>query len=265
MKIRTLFLFFQFLLILSCAGSKRDTRLPRVKEKLQLDYPLSAQLDRVEGKVLVGVFVNQRGKAEYVELLESSGSGVLDRAALEYARDIEFVPALLDGKPIEAWTKLLLRYRLSEVPFNPRQWVQDISYYQHKVKTAKDSLQKEKILRKIYANLYGLSHHVAVNPDVAVNYYILQVITDEIKQTYQPFWDTFVAPFAVYDDFLHRYPSCSFVDRVKADLEHQLIETEYAIKIRSITQSRLLSKSDKLLQIIRERLQALNPLKKKPI
>lgn len=263
MKARTIVFILFLSLLFSCAGSRKDTRMPKVKGKLQLDYPLSAQLNRIEGQVLVGVFVNQDGRAQLVELLESSGSEELDTAAQDYAKNIEYEPALLNGKTIEAWTKLLLRYRLTEVPFNPTQWVMDVSYYHSKVENSKDSLQREKNLRRVYANLHGLSHHAAKNPEVKVNDYILNVITDDIRQKYKPFWNTFVAPFAVYDDFLHRYPSCSFIDRVKEDLEDQLIDTQYAIKIRSVKKSRLLSKSENLLQIIDQRLQELNQLKDK--
>jgi len=224
---------------------------------MQLDYPLAAQLQKIEGETLVGVFVNTEGHPEDVTLVESSGHDELDHAALKFAKTLTFQPALLDNKPISAWTRLLLRYRLTEVMFENDRWLVEVQSLHGQAKAEKDSTKREAILRKLYTNYIGLTNYVDRREDLEINSTIRSVLTKAVEQHWQPFWDIVPASFTVFDDFLQRYPQSALTERIKDDLMQQLVEAEYRIKIKALSSNRLARKSPELIQMLESRLEEL--------
>jgi periplasmic protein TonB len=77
-------------------------------------YPLIARRMKLEGTVMVRVLVSLTGKAEIVRMGTSSGSNVLDQAALTAVREWLFVPAQQGGQPVSAWVDVPIRFRLIE-------------------------------------------------------------------------------------------------------------------------------------------------------
>lgn len=77
-------------------------------------YPLIARRLKMEGTAVVHVLVNAEGKPEIVRLGKSSGSSVLDRAALTAVESWSFVPAQQGGQPVTAWVDVPIRFRLTE-------------------------------------------------------------------------------------------------------------------------------------------------------
>jgi protein TonB len=77
-------------------------------------YPLIARRLKLEGTVIVRVLVSPAGKAEIVRLETSSGSNVLDQAALNAVQGWSFVPAQQGGQPVSAWVDVPIRFRLTE-------------------------------------------------------------------------------------------------------------------------------------------------------
>ena len=65
-------------------------------------YPSSLGRERIEGTVLVRLFVDERGAVvpDSTRIAESSGYPALDTAALDGARDLRFAPALRRGTPV---------------------------------------------------------------------------------------------------------------------------------------------------------------------
>jgi len=245
------------LIILTLGCGHTRYRSPKVISKIDLDYPLSAQLNRVEGQVLIAVFVTKQGKPEEVRLIESSGHKDLDEAALKFARNVVFEPAELDGKPVSSWTRLLLRYKLSEVYFEEGQWLSNVINLQKKIAVEKDSVQREIYLKRLYTKLVGLKNYAERNDEVNINDVIRQVISKKIQNRYSKFWKEFPAAFAVFDDFLERYPDASFINRVKEDLIKLLVDTEYAIRLKAVKSKRISKKYSNLINIIEQRLNDL--------
>jgi protein TonB len=80
------------------------------KEKLQdcpgielMAYPAAARRLNLQGKVMLRLFVSAQGKVTQAEVKQSSGYRVLDEAAIRAAKTWCFLPAKVDGKPIEDW------------------------------------------------------------------------------------------------------------------------------------------------------------------
>ena len=65
-------------------------------------YPISAKRKGIQGKVLINVAVKVDGTPATVQISRSSGSTVLDEAALETVKQWKFIPARRAGNLIQA-------------------------------------------------------------------------------------------------------------------------------------------------------------------
>ncbi len=81
---------------------------------IQPDYPPAALRARQEGSVLLQVHVDAQGQASDIEIVNSSRSRELDRAARDAVRSARFNPAMRDGQPIESMVNVPVDFRLSE-------------------------------------------------------------------------------------------------------------------------------------------------------
>lgn len=77
-------------------------------------YPPMARRNGIEGQVVLSVNVSQDGKPLSVDVASSSGSRLLDEAALEAVQRWRFVPARQFGLPIKAHVAVPIRFQLLE-------------------------------------------------------------------------------------------------------------------------------------------------------
>jgi protein TonB len=66
-------------------------------------YPPMARRLGEEGTVTLRILVSADGQATKVEIKRSSGSSLLDKSAQQTIKQWRFIPAKLDGKPVEEW------------------------------------------------------------------------------------------------------------------------------------------------------------------
>jgi len=67
------------------------------------DYPSSARRRGIRGTIVVRVHVTAQGKVDEVEVVSGLEDRACRRAALDAARKLRFLPAVLDGEPVDAW------------------------------------------------------------------------------------------------------------------------------------------------------------------
>jgi protein TonB len=78
-------------------------------------YPVFARRMGEQGVVLLRVHVRADGSVAKVELKQSSGSELLDDSALRTVRDRwRFIPARMDGVPVENWVEVPIRFVLGD-------------------------------------------------------------------------------------------------------------------------------------------------------
>jgi protein TonB len=75
-------------------------------------YPRAAGARRQQGAVLARMHVDANGQVVQVEVLKSSGSPILDRAAHDALAKWHFTPALRDGEPVADVVDLNINFRL---------------------------------------------------------------------------------------------------------------------------------------------------------
>jgi protein TonB len=78
-------------------------------------YPLIARRIGAQGVVVLRVFVHLDGTVGDVSVSQSSGFTVLDESALKTVREHwRFLPARLNGHPVESWVEVPIRFVLAD-------------------------------------------------------------------------------------------------------------------------------------------------------
>jgi protein TonB len=86
----------------------------RYRENPEPRYPLEARRRREEGRVLLNVLLDAAGAPEKVAVKESSGSELLDSAAISAVARWKFDPASDNGKPVDSEVEVPVRFQLSK-------------------------------------------------------------------------------------------------------------------------------------------------------
>ena len=75
-------------------------------------YPSFAFQNRQEGTVILRVHVLPTGEVDEVQLARTSGFDALDDSALQTVKKWKFVPAKQDGKIVDQWVKVPIKFGL---------------------------------------------------------------------------------------------------------------------------------------------------------
>lgn len=76
------------------------------------EYPQSALEHRVTGSVLLAFTVDAKGNTRDVQVLQSTPTGVFDRAAMSAVKRWKYTPVKVNGAPVEVPTRTLVRFEL---------------------------------------------------------------------------------------------------------------------------------------------------------
>ncbi len=83
-------------------GKKVDEK-PKVLYRPDLEFPERALQDNISGYVVFGMFIDQDGGLQKVDILESSPKGVFDKSALSNIKKWKFKPAMHKGVKVATW------------------------------------------------------------------------------------------------------------------------------------------------------------------
>jgi protein TonB len=81
-------------------------------QKPQAEYPRASKSMGEEGTVMLHVLVNEKGRAESVDIQKSSGFPRLDEAGRQAARRALFRPYTEDGKAIRVYANVPITFKL---------------------------------------------------------------------------------------------------------------------------------------------------------
>jgi TonB family protein len=82
-------------------------------------YPVDVRNAYLEGRVVVAFSVSSEGCAVKFAIAHSSGSALLDIAAVQFMETMEFRPAAQDGKPIESVAMMPVKFQLMKPELPP--------------------------------------------------------------------------------------------------------------------------------------------------
>jgi TonB family protein len=77
-------------------------------------YPPEAEKEKIEGRVVVRLFISQEGNVEKSLVDSSSGFNILDSAAVDYSSGLKFIPAKANNKPVPIWLTISYLYKIVE-------------------------------------------------------------------------------------------------------------------------------------------------------
>lgn len=93
-----------------CAAEGKIEQPEPLFGEVPIDYPLHMWDGGVEGETLLRVRVGDTGGVDSVEVIQSSGYTAFDSSAVEGARRLRFTPARQDGRRIEVWAEVPVRF-----------------------------------------------------------------------------------------------------------------------------------------------------------
>lgn len=89
-----------------------DRKTPALVRRVNPAYPVSAQVEGVQGTVKLLVTVTKEGKVGAAKVITSSGDARLDSAALNAVKQWKYQPAVQDGIPREVETYAAVTFSL---------------------------------------------------------------------------------------------------------------------------------------------------------
>jgi TonB family protein len=86
---------------------------PILKKKVEPVYPKPGLAAGIEGKVFVRFWIDTEGKVRDARVIKSDHD-VLNQSALDAARQFEFAPATVHGKPVSMWVTVPFMFKIAE-------------------------------------------------------------------------------------------------------------------------------------------------------
>jgi TonB family protein len=97
-------------------GPETESSSPMLRKKIDPGYPRISREAGREGTVRIEAIVDEHGAVSSASIEESSGSYLLDRAALDAVLGASFYPATRGGKPVPGEAAITVTFRLTDSP-----------------------------------------------------------------------------------------------------------------------------------------------------
>jgi TonB family protein len=255
MKYLSLFVLALTLISMGCGHyieNSENYTPPSLKTEPRLFYPMAALENSYSGTPRVILYISKSGKVERSSILKSSGIGVLDSAAVEYARNFVFNPAKSNGEPINSRIAMDIKFEFSNQKWDANYYVADVLDLYNQIDKAmpddRNAIEKE--ILKMH-NIFVTNMKDLVN----YNSFIGMVIEPDLYHEWKNDWDSWPLSFLLYHDFIQRFPDFNNLKRVKEELKNSLISDIQYIKssysknrVTKLEKAIILSKIQKLVQ-----------------
>lgn len=83
---------------------------PKLISETSPVYPRKAVIRNIEGTVKIKILITQKGNVYTTVIQKSSGSPVLDSATVDYAKNLKFIPAKVNGIDHTIWLSMIFQY-----------------------------------------------------------------------------------------------------------------------------------------------------------
>ncbi len=247
-------------IFMSCAGnldlSRQNFTPPSLKDQPRLLYPKSAQENSYTGNAKVIMVITETGNVKDAAIAVSSGSDILDSAAVRFCKNMLFNPALRNNKPVYSRMQITVKYDLSGQAWDAKNYVTAVLNYYERIRqlnyfiTGNNRAEKNEIEDNI---LNWHNEFVKNMTDVMnFNFYVQQVIKSDLSAEWKNDWDTWPLSFLLYHDFIQRFQDYSDILKVKALLKNALKEDILYINDSIVYSSEEKAGREKLLSKIRK-------------
>ena len=102
--------------LVACGGPEEPIENPTPMPGVSpFEYPLELWDQRLEGETMLMVHVTELGRVDSAYVLESSGFGEFDSAAVAGARSMQFSAGRQGDRRVAMWTKVPVRFALDSL------------------------------------------------------------------------------------------------------------------------------------------------------
>ena len=218
---------------MGCANyfqGNEDYTLPTLKEEPRLFYPMDALQNSYSGTPRVVLFISKTGKVDKVQLLKSSGFGVLDSAAIDYSKNFIFNPAERNGQPVDSRMAMDIKFVFSNQTWNADRYVSEVKDLYDQLASAVPA-DRNDIETEIFEKHNEFNNKM--KDLTTFNQYIGMVISQNLNAEWKNDWDSYPLSFLLYHDFIQRFPDYYKLNDVKKKLQNAL---KYNIQYINSTQ-----------------------------
>jgi len=85
---------------------------PVIVKTVRPEYPDEAREAKIEGDVILLVYIDEKGDVRNAVVQSSPGFAPLEEAAKKAALECKFKPATKRGKPVGVWYSVVMQFRL---------------------------------------------------------------------------------------------------------------------------------------------------------
>ncbi len=184
------------------------------------NYPPEAYNQGIEGKVVVRLLVNKEGKVTEAKILKTSGSGILDEAALKMALSSVYEPGTIYGMVSDFWRHLPVHFKLNEKHKFTKdidKWRKLALVYQSDI-NADTSVNKPGALKKLYYHYQALALEIVNSRSTAANTSVLAVVEESIQQKWLEYQDIWPLGFILLQDYIRKYPESDYALKSREEL-----------------------------------------------
>lgn len=83
-----------------------------IRKYLKRHYPPTLKEARIEGKVILWIYIDRAGQVQRAQVQQTSGFDAMDRVALECAGSMEFTPAKNRDKATPVWVQQAIAFEV---------------------------------------------------------------------------------------------------------------------------------------------------------
>ncbi|MBN1999395.1 energy transducer TonB [candidate division KSB1 bacterium] len=179
---------------------------PKPKNNVTFEYPYEAIKKGLEGEIELRLAISKQGSVTGVDIVNSSSHKVLDSAAKTFAEQMQFFPAMLDGKPIAIRFTWKLNYILADKYSTDKEdaYLQSVFDLYDQINSTQDKQYRQKLQSRLLTDHDNFYRNCIDKIDI--NKYIKNVVLETTLLQWQDMWQHYPLRFVVFDDFLRRFP-----------------------------------------------------------
>jgi len=198
-------------------------RPPIQKNSMEINYPLKAIDQGLEGRVAVKMHISEEGRVKDVKIINSSGHCILDEAARKNALKFTFRPAMQGDHPVDIWISRDFNYVLDDSDLVPVHYLQKIASFSKKLTGRSQAAIRNAQWRLLrvhdeYCRFFTQSG------DLSNNKIIKLVVSSKVCEDWKEWWSEGPLYFLVFHDFMLKYPDTEY-------REEAIIKLRYYIEL----------------------------------
>jgi hypothetical protein len=158
---------------------------------------------------------------------------MLDVAALDYCKQIIFIPAVRNGKNVSSRIVWDINFNISDVNIEANSYLMEIEHLYRSIKYAITDDEKKQTQKQILR-----LHNEFVNnmkDAIGFNLVLKRVLLPEVIDEWKNVWDSWPLSFLLYHDFIQRFNDYENIEDVKMKMSNALVfDINYIEKTKSI-------------------------------